>query len=249
MNEIRLYSNKQNSCFIDSLLAILFLSGRGYYISRLIRTDIESIQYEKGVCSQYSRVRDVTNYALRVQQLLKNMFFDVDRKTHSIHLIRALSRCDARLKSGAMGNPAEIFDLLCGLFPSLKIRYRRKESDGIFTREQSLFDMTDLPTLSEMIKNTPPFLTFSNGGIERPTKGLINWAKKGFDMTIINNTYTLVGAIVHVLQSHYVAYFSVDGQWFHYDDLSSPNASPIDTLPKIFHDTRTLQPAMLFYKK
>ena len=171
---------------------------------------------------------------------------------HPNDLILKLSDCDTRIKCGQMGNPSEIYDLLATLNNNLMLRYERKESDGIFSRSQTLFDMTDLPDLTNSVHKWPSFLVFSNGGIERKIKGLIDWRTKGFNDTILEGKFKLVGVIFHIHLSHYTCIFQIEDKLFYYDDMSSEYASQInksfkDIENEVFQDNIVKQPAMYFY--
>lgn len=246
-----LYKNKQNSCYIDSLISIIFFADYGYYITQILKNNVDTNNYTKGVCSINSNIVNIKEYAKEVQSMLKIMFFDVERTEHTCSLIFLLNKCDTRLKVGTMENVVETYELLCSLFPSLLIQYKRLESDGIYDREQCSFDMTDLPSLSENIKSEPSILTFFNGGITRREMGLIDWKTYGFEETILDEKYQLVGVIQHVDLVHYISYFKINGIWYYYDDAQSDKANPIDELPHmgIFQDSKTKQPGMLFYRK
>lgn len=258
MTSFVLYENRQNSCYIDSLLSVIFFADYGWYISQILRTDVTKIKYEKGVCSLGSNIKNMNTYASLVKLKLSKMFLDVDREIHTCSLIGLLSKCETRLKVGAMSNVAEAYELLCGLFPSLRIQYKRLESDGVYDREQCLFDMTDLPTLKEVLVSEPEVLTFSNGGISRGGGKRINWTKYGFGETILDGKYRIVGVVVHVHLSHYVAYFYVPsktrnskGHFYYYDDMVSNEAKMVASLPMIgiFQDSIAKQPAMFFYRR
>lgn len=250
-NNMKLYSNRSNSCYMNTLLSILFLADNGYFITKILREDIDNVVYGKSVCSTKSKIIDVSTFAKQVQQKLKGMFFDVERKIHSAELIRLLSHCNSNIKLGCISNSAEPYTLLCDLFPSLQVKYNRSEADGVHVRTQCLFDMVDLPRLKKVLKSSPDVLVFYNGGIERLTEGLIDWSAKGFDEEILKDRYRLVGVIVHLGLVHYKSYTNIDGKWYEYNDVVSDTAHLIRHLPEegVFKDTKTSQPSMMFYVK
>lgn len=245
---MKLWKNKSNSCYIDSLLSILFLAKEGWFISKILCEEVNEIEYPPGIRTLTSKIDGMNKFASKVQTLLSGLFFDIQRKEHPNSLISFLSYCDTRIKTGNTGNPAEIYELLTSLFPSIQIHYRRKESDGNYDRSQALFDMTDFPL--KKIISSPKLLVFSNGGIER-FKGRINWAKRGFGVEIKHrmNIYELVGVIMHIGMCHYVSYYKVDDVWWYYDDLFSRSKRIENQIQEVFVDTPRQQPAMFFYLK
>lgn len=273
--KMTLYLNKANCCYISSLLSILFFSHNGHFISNMLCERINEINFSNlaKVCSQQSPLKTidaVKEHSLKIQKLLHDMFFDLQRtKYHPCDLINELHTCDPRIQVGHFQNPGETYDLIANLFPSLLINFQRQESDGVFERELALFDTTDLPNLSNIMKSYPDHLVFLNGGIERIVHGLINWSERGFGevININDQKYKLVGVIMHLSLSHYYSYFLTTegesndnesslgssleayGDWYHYDDMMSANPDYVEKLPNVFKDTRIEQPAMFFYVK
>jgi len=251
---------------MDSLLSIIFLANQGFFVTKVLKQRVSVQQYGRAICSTNSPITDVKKYAKEVQELISNMFFEEERNTHSCALIQKLSQCNTNIRLGQFTNVAETYDLLCDLFPSLKITYRRAEADKIYIREQPMFDMVDLPDMSSYVVSQPPFLVFQNGGISRFNfvvqggrmqrvggQQLIDWSQKGFGFEIMNGEYALVGAVLHVGMMHYTSVFMVDDLevWYHYNDSKGPDAEKIDKhhVNVIFKDTPNVQPAMFFYVK
>lgn len=275
-NSMKMYPNKLNSCYMDSLLSIIFLANSGFFVTKILKQRISVQQYGRAICSLNSPITDVKNYASEVQELISALFFDEERKKHSCLLIQKLAQCNTNIRLGRFINVAEAYDLLCDLFPSLKITYRRAEEDKIYIREQAMFDMTDLPYMNSYVVSRPPVLVFNNGGLGRIDQqlyeehlkkttqnlddvqeyatGLVDWTEKGFEFEILNGEYALVGAVLHVGLNHYTSVFMVDDLeegWYHYDDSKGSEAQKIEKhhINVIFKDTPNVQPAMFFYVK
>lgn len=251
---MKFYSNKSNSCYIDSLLSIIFLADMGVFAKSILLANITRTTYTPSVVSSDSIVNDVKRFARDVRIIMYQLFTDADRKRHSTDLVRVLSRANRAFTLGSMANPAELYDLLASLFPRLLVQYNRKESDGVFARQQCLFDMTDVRDVRVRLRSWPSHLVFSNGGIERYTtrKNLINWSEKGFGLTLYGNMYRLVGVIVHVNMCHYVSYFQIkQGEPFYYYDDMNGDPVIVNELPTngVFQDVHKQQPAMYFYVK
>lgn len=247
------YTNRLNSCYIDSLLSILFLADMGSFVRRILQTNITRTTYRPSTVTSTSGITDIRQYAREVRTVIDRLFRDVQRERQSTELAKITSRADRAFTVGRMGNPAELYELLTALFPALLIEYARKESDGIHTRRQCLFDMTDVRTVRVQLRSWPSHLVFSNGGIEwyrGGARNLINWTDRGFGLELYGGLYRLVGAIVHVNQCHYVSYFRIrpDEPFYYYDDMHT-QPQLLDELPTrgIFMDTTKRQPAMLFY--
>lgn len=270
----KLYSNANNSCYMDTLLSILFYANSGFFIKKILKQRTSVIDYPKTVCTTKSTIGDLTKYASEVQGLFETLYNDVNREVHSCDMIEKLSECNTEMNLGEFTNVAEVYSLICDLFPSLKITYQRSESDKIYIREQCMFDVTDITDMPSYIVSEPPFYVFSNGGIERGVSGLIDWKTKGFDFEIFGGSYVLVGAILHVGLAHYTSVFldtsapsasaesegddekdegdvNGGGKWYFYDDGRSATPLPVSKhhVNVIFKDSPRIQPAMFFYVK
>lgn len=278
-HKFKLYSNANNSCYMDTLLSILFYANSGFLIKKILKQRTSVIDYPKTVCTTKSTIGNLTKYASEVQKLFETLYNDAERKVHSCDMIEKLSECNTEMSLGEFTNVAEVYSLICDLFPALKITYQRSESDKIYIREQCMFDVTDITDIPSYIVSEPPFYVFSNGGIERGVAGLIDWKEKGFDFEIFGGTYVLVGAILHVGLAHYTSVFldtsssskTVDedveggagdgggdckgcceeGKWYFYDDGRSATPLPVSKqhVNVIFKDSPRIQPAMFFYVK
>lgn len=269
---IKLYHNQNNSCYLNSLLSILFCCREGFFVKKILSHILNDIKYPKGIKSLNSKIKDeeLETYAKELQTQINDLFFDILRKTHSTILVKKLAECNTFLEYNAPENPVLIYNMLSSFFPDLLIKYNRKELDGIFPREQSVFDITDIDLLRETMTSFPPYIIFSNGGIVQD----IDWGEKGYGLKLTvkekEGEYDLVGMIVHRNQNHFYSLFLSENVWYAYDDSVSNFACKIENFPAHFFNekinnivTQTIivngqrrqmvskkvkkQPSMLFY--
>lgn len=268
-----LFSYQENSCYIDSLLSLIFLSDTDFYRRRIVDSKLltkRSKENLKLLCrsdiSKDNIIRTLKSIKFTLEKTYHNL---VSKKLNqSTTLIRELLfnlYPDLKNKWGwDTYNAPAIYDLLTEIFPKLKISPIPAWilDNGVKvskrTRTLTLFQFWDFLRYSEVGEEIiwdeidTPILVFQNGGLPNPLAKI-----RSFKENILNNRYRLFGVIMlHGVQIgqdgglHYTSYFSLKGgQWCHYDDLG-PSIKLLKELPKkVFFETDGDKPEMYFYCK
>lgn len=166
-HKIGIFTYWNNSCYIDSLLTILFLSTKGsYYRNKLLYSDIDSTSKEsyKAICQTDSYIQSdkQLNDMIKNLQMFMNRDFDmISKNTRKIKCenIRGLiSEClsDMVSKKGRNNykfyNASALYNALSEFFPAIKIRgmtqmYRNKYTNNLIIQKDiqpvALFQMWD----------------------------------------------------------------------------------------------------------
>jgi len=130
------YSWHANSCYIDSLLMVLFDSASQFWRDNILRKDVGSIEYPTalGVCdirggSQIDTVDKLKRHAKKVQDQLRTDFLELHRSGNVLQctpLRQLLQECFPDMKPRghwSFYNVAAAYNLLSELFPDIKTEY------------------------------------------------------------------------------------------------------------------------------
>jgi len=148
-----MYSWHANSCYMDSLLMILFDSAGQFWRDELLHRNIDEITYStvNGVCdlkggSRIDTIDKLKKHAKKIQDQLVSDFLELNKKGDIIRcnsLRNMLYECFPNMKSGEnwlFYNVAASYDLISEIFPNLKTEYPVKThrwKDGHYSPEPS----------------------------------------------------------------------------------------------------------------
>lgn len=147
-----------NSCYMDSLLMILFASTCEYYRKIIFNINLDDTKwpYVANVCSGESKIRteeDIRSLAKSIQGRLREDFNSVISKGETImctSLRNLFRKCLPDMKQGTHWNTyevAKIYDAMTELFPPLKISYeayiRGKHGERYSESTKTMFQMWD----------------------------------------------------------------------------------------------------------
>lgn len=158
------YTNWAASCYIDSILMVIFATSASEWRTGILDADVSKISYPpRGVCSPDSKIDTpdkVRNLASRVQRALASdlkMLLERDpRKELRCTVVRGLlAQCLTELKedgSWVLYNAGSTYNAIAELFPSIKVevprqimRWRgdRYVGDGVEYRDESTLQHWD----------------------------------------------------------------------------------------------------------
>ena len=261
------YAYYQNSCYMDSLLVLLYHTTP--FKTLLLHTPLVK----------------PTKIAKDLRHVLLNDYGTLTVPTSgkgpitciNIRLLLSQLLPDTKTKLGGWKtyNVARIWALMTDIFPELKFSYtynvisHGKAGPETEVREALLtfWDFMDpLDDVGDVYKRInwrsidAPFLVFYNGGTPRITKLWASSPKKArvFGEYILDGKYRLVGVITLLgvrsgvspdMGSHYVSYFWNRG-WYGYDDLKNKIVK-LDALPRsgVMEESEGKMPSMYFYTK
>ena len=189
------YTNVANSCYIDSMLIVLFYCMSTFWRKGLLDTNVRNIQYEtvKGICdvvggSKINTVDKLYNLAEQIQSQLiedyKSLKINGITQTCS-HLRNLIVQCLPSLKSRGgfeIFNAGAIYDTIASIFPVLKfdIPYEIVDPDGNVKTSSSPISSLTMLEFMEPQDKTPkkilwnkiesPILVFINTGAPRIKK-------------------------------------------------------------------------------
>lgn len=276
LENISLPINFEASCYLDSLLSILFLSDSKVF-PKIFDFDTKNYDYSN-FCSTNSIVTNLNIYATKILKSLKDIhssMFTPNKNFRCVNLRNLLAKCDTELGIGQMYNPENVYNLLTEVFPLLKISYQirnlNKKTSQFVVLDYLLDDEIQWQTIdSDLIVfqlGSLPIKDYTSNEIE--TFRIYDYAQKEFIQqkiqkkrvlghTILNNRYRCIGIIENkgILSSedftggaHYISYFVNNNTWYTYDDLG-PSLEKLEELPrsawKSLHRSR---PVMFFYEK
>ncbi len=180
----------ENSCYLDSLLAVLFFEESGTWREALFGTNVDNIPYiPEGVCDIKggSSIDTTEKIAAQAKAIQVQLRADYDRlstgATFACSLVRTLLwQCLPSMKENerwTVYNVAAVYDLFTEFFPTLKIEYKQSvvkfgQVLSTDTKRIGMFQMTDFmgeysatddthPEIDWM-GITAPVLAFYNGG-------------------------------------------------------------------------------------
>jgi predicted Ser/Thr protein kinase len=217
------FVNRMNSCYIDSLLMILFGNVSSFWRKNILDIDTSKYDYDVSLYKTCG-VEDFNNYAQAVQRQLLNDYTSVFRDGHVDTCSRLrvfLGQCNKTIASNEIYSAYIVYDLLSDIFPDLKISFTQrvnnkisKQSRGMFTFWDFMEDDSESPVRIEWNKIDSPILVFHNEmnppihyfnkiGVE---KGIIHldgaeypYEKekvRAFGEKILNDRYSLVGIVM-----------------------------------------------------
>lgn len=215
-----------NSCYIDSLMMVLFDCSSPYWRSVIMDTDTDTLIYEALPC----RKTTLDNTRLLARKIQKQIRIDYDtihrkgKSTTCSVLRNYLADCLPDMKQGgswSVYNVASIYSLLCDIFPPLLMEVPIRVNHKKRTERLALLNTWDYMGASEgEIKTIRwssydyPTLVFYNGGTPRirhfdkigQESGSVRIGSseypfsvkkiRAFGETILDGRYSLVGAIV-----------------------------------------------------
>lgn len=269
----------KDSCYIDSLLACILLTGNSFWRKGLMKSPIS--EEIKGVCpgGDFKTVEDFKEARKTLRKYLREDYAKLTKRSEDnkcTNVRGLLSKCLPTMKERGEWvrfNVADLYSSLADLFPDIKIDF-----PGIrMERETSKVDDSKIEVQRLALKNMSDFfqedgnypridvlwekiesdgIVFYNGGwgdVDVLNEGL----EKAFGPYIIDFKYELVGVVV--LENvtprtpeglHYTCYFkSKTDCWYHYDDMSG--VKEINQLPVegVWRQEGGRMPAMYFYSK
>jgi hypothetical protein len=125
------YRYQNNSCYIDSLLTVLFENVSSVWRDEILRTDVRDVPYVvEDICDKSSALKkteDVVELAEKVQSQIRSDLKDIRSHGHILYcapLRQLLVTCLPSMKTRGgwvMYNPAATYDLLANLFPGIKM--------------------------------------------------------------------------------------------------------------------------------
>ena len=165
------YLYKDNSCYIDSLLMIMFNSSCDFWKKGILDQNINNIKYKtvKGICdviggSEINTVNKLKSHTAKIQQQIMLDFDDLSKNNSSIYcskLRNLLQQCLPNMKiSGrwAFYNVAATYDLFSELFPSLKTvyptRFHRWKKDRYVPDPKIEYIEKPMTTVAEFMDNS-----------------------------------------------------------------------------------------------
>lgn len=256
------YNN--DSCFLDTLLVVMFESISNFWRTRLFNTNINRIKYEKSL--GYNRELDVKENALELQKELYDLFLD-------LHGYAEIDKFYCRNVRSILGNYVkninsqsqidEVYSAFYTHFPDLglKFSYDPDYITSSFIASDYMYENDfawDLYDDEVLIFINTNFLDLE---LDNP-KGKINY----FNFKIIDFKYELIAVVnlrtdkkINQIEEkgsggHYTCYFkSYDNNWYFYDDLKNGKFVKIKDIEEkreqLFHVEDKKIPVMLFYQK
>lgn len=267
------YEWKSNSCYIDSLLLVLFYSSDIWI--NIFKTFHNSHIVNQLLVSNYKDLVDGENIdSLPIRRALLDQLPDM--------------KCGGRW---TFYEVERVYATLCDLFPSLKSKvpfaiYKNDRFNHIERIDQCVFQMADFLEIEEVedsgakvLWNLIPsdFIVFHNGGIPAitdftqgkevvrqtiyengyPTFRDVSMVKRrGFSHRILSK-YDLIGVVIlegavvgEDSGTHYVSYFKskFDGKWYFYNDIVG--IRELEELPDtVFREEDGSKPVMYFYQR
>lgn len=250
---------KDESCFLDTLLIIMFESKSNFWRNKLFNTNIENLIHGKII--SYNKELDIKENSKNLQLELYNLFLDLHgyEEREKYFCINIRSTLGKHVKNINKSSPVDvIYDAICDHFNDLKITI-------------SLFnDSKENPSsliLSEFNDNSDylwnlydeDILVFNNSNIKK--KFLNN-----IDFKILDDKYELIGVIIlksnnpisEILEKgangHYICYFkSYNDNWYYYNDLDQGKIKIIENIEDKRDELFTIHgrflPVMFFYQK
>lgn len=247
------YNWQDNSCYLDSLLMVLFASKTTFWLDNILDFDPQSIKYSL-ICQQKSVVQtqeQIEMIVTEVQKFIRASYLKIGKETQTCQLLRQLLwQCYPELKNKdrwVYYNSASIYNLLTDLFPVLKIPYiqiARLYKDNYSSKSTSNFttasftvkhfteEESDIKNRKEDLVQVDwdsidyPILVFENTGKQLSSKELGKMEK------IILNKYELIG-IITLLENkeHNISYFlDHNNQWRYYDGMKKETEIKIPQL-------------------
>lgn len=180
------------SCYLDSLLTILFLGSSSFYRKNIFDTDVHELEYRSDFVpigrkgSEIVTKEQTRKLAFELQEAMLESYSSINSKEtlYSTKIRKILLKIypDMKKRQWLMYNVSSIYDLLTEIFPNLKIKgipnriisknkpsvTRRKESISMFQFWDFMDSYQDVEeNYSEILweKIDFPILVFQNGGI------------------------------------------------------------------------------------
>ena len=258
----RVYQWVYNSCYLDSLLVVMFASAlRSVFVPAL---DVV-VQPKLYTCKIASPLQD----ALKSEASKLVSRNDTNESITCENLRILMMRCRREMRGFSVDSANEVYDMFTEFFPDMKLRVPtfKPGSDEYIRHERAMIQMDELferPYTSDGVAKrvinwnniNEQFLVFGNSYAQQYAGISVDWKDEGFNTTLNldnGNIYNLAGMIV--LKSpgnagHYVAYFlGADGYYYFYDDLRGKavlsDKTAVDRA--LIETPRRSAPALLFY--
>jgi serine/threonine protein kinase len=258
------YTWQENSCYLDSLLMILFASKTNFWLEYILDFDPQSVKYGL-ICQKSSIIQSqeqLEMVATEIQKFVRNSYLKLGKEEQTCQSLRLiLQQCYPDLKENnkwVYYNVASVYNLFTDLFPALKIPYSQilYKHDNNFKAEQPSNFNTASFTVHQFVeeinkqdkqdiieiewkKINHPVLVFENTGARMNKRDLDKFRFKILDK------YQLIGVIVFLVKlNHNVCYFLDNDGWKYYDGLKK-KIENIDFKLE-FNDNEI--PLMFFYR-
>lgn len=254
------YQWQENSCYLDSLLMVLFTSKTNFWLDYILDFDPQSIKYET-ICQKNSLIKtqeQIEVIVADIQKFIRTSYLKLGKEPQTCQTLRQLLyQCYPDLKSKNRWlyyNPANIYTLLTDLFPVLKIpfsqiacyykeNYQPKPASLFST---ACFTIAQFTEQEEEIKNRKEDLV------------KIEWQKINHPVIVFENTnnqpvkmesnilgkYELIGILVLLESKDHIISYYLDNkdEWKYYDGMEKEIKNKIPSF-----NSREI-PLMFFYR-
>jgi hypothetical protein len=270
-----MFSYFQNSCYTDTLFTVLFKSSSGFWLNNILSKEQDTREYDKLVCGdKILNQSEIIEYAERIRLSIKDLLVQIleGNVTTCTNIRSIFKECLPQMQVGGTYvtyNPDEIYNLLCDLFPSIKLNSTYIYNSVTSNQKISMYTMWEYMGRDEskiILWDTldDPVLVFVNGGIPPITK----YRETGFEDNqiykvnsfneVILDKYVLIGVITLLGYTlgqhggeHYVCYYRKDNGDIHYYDDIKLTDTKIDNFPisGVWEYSNRRIPYMYFYQK
>lgn len=259
-----------NSCYLDSLLTILFFEQSGTWKDIIQTTDVAQLEYRvQGICdvaggSEINTPAKVREHAIAIQRQLLTDYKRLETGEEFVcsTLRTLLYRCFPDMKRMGLWtvyNVAAIYDLITEFFPAMKTNFYQstvswdgeirtettpsEQSRSTFAMSDFVFEYDTRDTHPEIHWNgiTSASIVFYNGG-EKLIEGV-------FGETILDGRYSLVGLVTLVDRIHYISYIKIGGIWYEYNDTRGTTRVVVLPESGVWREERGRMPSMYFYTR
>ncbi len=179
--------NRENSCYLDSLITVLFLGESPFYRKNIFDVNPSKISYPRPICRGDSRIdneRKTRVFASKIQERLREDYSRIVYHKEVFHcsgLRKLLRRCFPDMKAGGIWevyNASAVYSTITDIFPNLKIKkvptiiHLPNKKPFREIKQQTMFQFWDYlgsnKSEGEEIlwsKLKAPVLVFQNGGL------------------------------------------------------------------------------------
>lgn len=195
----RFFTNSKNSCAIDSIYSILFFAKSGYFINKIISSDVENTNFPRWYNSENIKI---LAEGVRIRTL--QMYNEADYT--NMNQIQQFLGNFSKERCYDIKAVYELWNSLCLLFKDLSVNVRTNYEKLIGNDPINYYTFVDKV---EDVEEWPDHIVYVNDVITK---------KHDFSNLAVNG-YTLYG-VIYWMDNHYTSCVKIFDVWYDYNDLN-----------------------------
>lgn len=195
----RFFINSKNSCAIDSIYSILFFAKSGYFINKIISSDVENTDFPRWYNSENIKI-----LAEGVRIATLKMYNEADYT--NMNKIQQFLGNFSKERCYDIKAVYELWNILCLLFKDLSVNVRTNYEKSIGNDPINYYTFVDKV---EDVEEWPDHIVYVNDAITK---------KHDFSNLAVNG-YTLYG-VIYWMDNHYTSSVKIFNEWYDYNDLN-----------------------------